>query len=230
MPASGRRDAPAPGGSSPVSYQVGLDLRGRSCLVVGGGDVARRKVDGLVEAGAAVTVVAPACEPMPAAVTVAKRPFRDDDLEGVELAVVASDDRELNARIARLAQERGVWVNAVDDPEASTVILPATLRRGALQVAISTGGASPALARRLRERLEGEFAPEYADLVGLLSELRRAWTPRAIAAGVPPAARRAAWERMLDLPLLDLLVAGRSDEARARAQLVLDTTLGAAAR
>ena len=192
--------------------------------------MARRKVAGLLDAGAAVTVVAPDCLPMPAAVDVRLRPFADGDLAGVAFAVAASDDRALNARIARLGREQGVWVNVTDDPRAGTVILPALVRRGALEIAVSTGGASPALARRLRERLEADFGPEYGELVAMLGELRTAWEPRAIAAGVPPAARRAAWHAVLDLPLVPLFRDGRQAEAEVQARAALERALGDAGR
>ena len=211
-------------------YQAGLDLRGRACLVVGGGAVARRKAEGLAEAGAKVRVVAPECLPMPEGASVALRPFDDRDLEGVTLAVAASDDRELNARVARLARERGVWVNVVDEPGDGDVELPAVVRRGALRIAVSTGGASPALARRIRERLDEEYGPEWGELAELLGALRAEWEPRAIAAGVPPAARRAAWHELLDLPLAELLAAGRAGEAEAQAGAVLERVLAEAGR
>ena len=210
-------------------YPVALDLRGRACLVVGGGAVARRKAGGLVATGALVTVVAPEAQRMPEGVTVQLRPFLDGDLAGVALAVAASDDHELNARVASLARERGVWVNVADDPRAGDVILPAVARRGELQIAVSTGGASPALAQRLRKRLENEFGPEYGELVALLGGLRTAWEPRAIAAGVPPAARRAAWHAVLDLPLAGLLSEGRSADAEKQALAVLELALHNAA-
>lgn len=206
-------------------YAVVLDLRSRACLIIGGGAVALRKARGLIAAGADVTVVAPECLPMPDGVTVALRPFVDADLDGVALAMAATDDRELNARVARLAREHGVWVNVADDPEAGDAILPAVARRGDLQIAVSTGGASPALAQRLRARLEDEFGPEYAELVALLGALRAAWEPRAIAAGVPPAARRAAWHAVLDLPLAGMLADGGRTEAEALAQAILERVL-----
>jgi precorrin-2 dehydrogenase/sirohydrochlorin ferrochelatase len=209
-------------------YQAGLDLRGRACLVVGAGAVAQRKVRDLVEAGADVTVIAPECRPMPKGVTVVRRPFEDGDLVGVALAVAASDDRELNARVAGLARGRGVWVNVVDEPGEGDVVLPAVLRRGELRIAVSTGGASPALARRIRERLDAEFGPEWGALTRLLGALRDAWEPRAIAAGVPPAARRAAWHAVLDLPLTQLLAAGHAADAEAQALAVLERVLAAA--
>ena len=122
-----------------------------------------------------------------------------------------------------------MWVNVVDDPQAGDVILPAVARRGELRIAVSTGGASPALAQRLRERLEDEFGPEYGELVALLGRLRAEWEPRAIAAGVPPAARRAAWHEVLDLPLAELLGAGRGAEAEQQARAVLERALDDAA-
>ena len=196
--------------------------------MVGGGGVAVRKVQGLVEAGAEVRVVAPECLKMPEGVTVALRGFEDGDLAGVTLAVAASDDRELNARVAQLARARGVWVNVVDEPGEGDVELPAVVRRGALRIAVSTGGGSPALARRIRERLDAEFGPEWGELAELLGRLRSEWEPRAIAAGVPPAARRAAWHELLDLPLAELLAAGRADEAGVQARAVLERVLAEA--
>ena len=196
--------------------------------MVGGGAVALRKVQGLVEAGAEVRVVAPECLKMPEGVTVALRGFEDGDLAGVTLAVAASDDRELNARVAQLARARGVWVNVVDEPGEGDVELPAVVRRGALRIAVSTGGGSPALARRIRERLDAEFGPEWGELAELLGRLRSEWEPRAIAAGVPPAARRAAWHELLDLPLAELLAAGRADEAGVQARAVLERVLAEA--
>ena len=196
--------------------------------MVGGGAVALRKVQGLVEAGAEVRVVAPECLKMPEGVTVALRGFEDGDLAGVTLAVAASDDRELNARVAQLARARGVWVNVVDEPGEGDVELPAVVRRGALRIAVSTGGGSPALARRIRERLDAEFGPEWGELAELLGRLRSEWEPHAIAAGVPPAARRAAWHELLDLPLAELLAAGRADEAGVQARAVLERVLAEA--
>ena len=187
--------------------------------------MALRKVEGLLEAGANVLVVAPQVVDMPAGVTVIRRPVRLADLDEVVLAVCASGDAAANAALASEAHRRGVLVNVVDDPEAGTFTVPAVLRRGRLQVAVSTGGASPLLARRLRDELAGQVDDDYAALVDLLAELRRAWEPRAVAAGVAPAARRAAWQAVLDLPLLDLLHRGDSGKARSRAAAVLEDAL-----
>ncbi len=209
----------------PPYYPVLLDLRDAPCLVVGGGAVACRKAAGLCAAGARVTVVAPAVGPLPAEVTVHRRPYAPDDLAGARLVVAATDDPAVNARVAQDARARGVWVNVADDPDAGDLVLPAVAARGALRIAVSTGGASPALARRIREALEAAYGAEYGELVQLLWRLRRSWEPRAIAGGVPGARRRHAWEQVLDLPLLDYLRAGEVDAAAHAAQAVLDAAL-----
>ncbi len=206
-------------------YLVALDLRGRRCLVAGGGAVARRKVAGLLHAGAEVLMVSPYVGPMPDGVVVARRAVQTGDLDNVALAVCATGDAVVNATLAAEARRRGVWVNVVDDPPAGDFTVPATLRRGELQVGVSTGGASPALAGRLRTELEDHFRPEHGALVALLGELRHSWEPAAIAAGLASATRGAAWQRVLDLPLLELLRAGDDAGARRRAQAVLDDAL-----
>ena len=224
-------------------YMAALDMTGKRCLVVGGGTVARRKAAGLLAAGAHVTMVAPDDGPgvdgavgsgiedaatsdrnddLPGTLTVLRHRFVPEDLEGVALVFAATDDAAVNAEVTRLAHERGLLVNVVDAPDTGDLIVPATVQRGALQIAVSTGGASPALARRLRERLEAEFGPAYGELVALLDALRAEWEPRAIAAGVAPAARHGAWYQILDLPLLELIEGGQTDTARAQAQAVLD--------
>ena len=210
---------------APQYYPALLDLRGRDCLVVGGGAVARRKAAGLLAAGARVRVIAPRVAEMPDGVEIVTRHFQSADIAGMALVIAATDDPAVNAEIAREAASWQVWVNVVDDPGAGSLILPSVVRRGALQIAISTGGASPALARRLREQLEEEFGDEYARLVALLRRLRRDWEPRAIRAGVPPPARKAAWASVLDLPLLELLRAGNDEAAAAAAAAVLEKVL-----
>jgi siroheme synthase-like protein len=206
-------------------YLAALDLRGRRCLVAGGGAVAHRKTEGLLAAGADVLVVAPDLGEMPRGAAVERRAVRLADLDGAVLAVCATDDPAVNAALAREARRRGVLVNVVDDPDAGDFTVPAVLRRGTLQVGVSTGGASPALAQRLRDELATRVGDEYGRLADLLAALREAWEPRAIAAGVPPAARRAAWHAVQDLPLLGLIRDGRADEARAQAQATLERVL-----
>ncbi|HOF87703.1 MAG TPA: bifunctional precorrin-2 dehydrogenase/sirohydrochlorin ferrochelatase [Armatimonadota bacterium] len=209
----------------PAYYPLFLDVRGKRCLVVGAGTVALRKVEGLREAGAEVLVVAPDGVPMPAGVTWHRRPFRETDVDGAWLVIAATADRAVNAAVARAADARRIWVNVADMPDESTAIMPAVVRRGALCIALSTAGSSPAFIRRLRLRLEEEFGPEYGDLLALLRALRRSWEPRAKAAGLPDAARREAWERVLELPLLDWIRAGDRQNAGDAAARVLERAL-----
>jgi precorrin-2 dehydrogenase/sirohydrochlorin ferrochelatase len=142
-------------------YVACLDLEGRSCLVVGSGAMAREKVDGLRASGAAVTRVEP-------------QDYRTSDLEGVWLVVVACSDEELNRRVADDAEARRVFCNVADVPELCSFILPALHRRGPITVAVSTGGASPALAQWLRDRFASQIGFEHEQLAGELRK-RRPW-------------------------------------------------------
>lgn len=154
-------------------YPVYLDLRDVPVLVVGAGPVAARKVAGLVAAGARVTVVAPevsAALDRSRVAEVRERPFEPADVEGMRLVLTATGVREVDAAVAAAATAAGVWVNAADQPEDCSFILPAIARNGPLAIAVSTGGASPALARRLRDRA-AELLTD--DVVALALELQR---------------------------------------------------------
>ena len=158
-----------------VLYPIFLDLSGRRCVVVGGGEVANRKARKLLQARARVVVISPEIQPdlESVAVELHRRPYREGDLEGAYLAFAATNVREVNATVAREAKERGIPVNVADKPSDGDFALPSTLRRGRLQVAVSTGGASPTLARRIREKLEEAFEPEWAGIVEELDRNRR---------------------------------------------------------
>ena len=159
-------------------FPLFLKLEGRTCLVVGAGEIGRGKIAGLLEARAKVRVVAPeaADEVVRWArerrLTWARRRFRDADLAGCFCVVAATPSSPLHRRIFRLARRRGVLCNVVDVPELCDFYYPAVVRRGGLQIAISTGGRSPALAQRLRKKLEREFGPEYAEWVEALGRSR----------------------------------------------------------
>ena len=144
-------------------------------MVVGGGEVANRKARKLLQAKAEVVVVSPEVRPELAsmAVEVRRRRYRAGDLEGAFLAFATTDEREVNAAVAREGRERGIPVNVADRPAEGDFALPSTLRRGQLQVAVSTGGASPTLARRIRRELEEVFGSEWAGIVEELSRARR---------------------------------------------------------
>lgn len=158
-----------------VLYPIFLNLSGRRCVVVGGGEVASRKAWNLFQAGAEVVVISPELntELESIAAELHRRAYREGDLDGAYLVFAATDVREVNAAVAREARERGIMVNVADEPSEGNFSLPSILRRGRLQVAVSTGGASPALARSIRRELEGVFGPEWADLVRRVGEARK---------------------------------------------------------
>lgn len=195
-------------------YPVFLDLRQRQVLVIGGGEVALRKVGGLLEAEAQVTVVSPHLHPNLVALRSQRRidhvarPYRLGDLEGYALAFVASDDPSVNALVAREGRERGVWVNAVDDPQHCDFIMPAIIRRGELVVAISTGGSSPAAARKIREELEGFLGGEHVLLLEIASQVRAELRERGVSVDAET------WNRALDGEFRLLLRNGRREEAK----------------
>ena len=137
--------------------------------------MATRKVGKLLRAGAEVVVVSPEVLPELAGmdVEIQRRPYEYGDLEGANLAFTATDSREVNAAVAREARERGVPINVADRPSEGDFAVPSTLRRGGLQVAVSTGGASPKLARRIRGKLEEAFGPEWAGVVEEFDTARR---------------------------------------------------------
>ncbi len=156
-----------------------LDVGGKPCLVVGGGEVAERKVDALLKAGAAVTIVSPMLDERLAAIAgrgevryLARR-WRRGEMAGFALVYGATDDVALQHEIAAEAAELGIPINVADAPEFCSFIAPSVIRRGDLQIAISTGGASPALAAQLRKELEPRFGPEYVRLLDVMRAARR---------------------------------------------------------
>jgi siroheme synthase-like protein len=199
-----------------------VDLEDRPCLVVGGGDVAARKVEMLLGVGARPRVVATRVgrriEELAAAhpeVTVERRAYRAGDLAGVALAFAATDDPALQEAIAREARASGVWLNAVDEPERCSFVMPAVLDRSPLVVAVSTSGASPALARRIRDDVAARLGPEYDAAVAHLAELRTRFVP-----GRP---RQEAFLRLVSGGLLEAL---RGDDGERVRSLIADACAG----
>lgn len=198
-------------------YPVNLIVAGRSCLVVGGGRVALQKVWGLLDADAEVTVVAPEIDEQirSLGVTCHERPYQPPEAAGYRLALAATGDPEVNQRVYDDAEAAGVWINAADDPERCSFILPARVRQGRLLVTVSTQGHSPAVAAWLRERLDRELGPEYDILIGILGEIRNE---------VQAAGRQTEsldWRAALDSGILDLVRAGRLEDAKERLRACL---------
>jgi siroheme synthase-like protein len=195
-------------------YPLLLELEGRPCVVVGGGPVGERKVEGLLAVGAVVTVVSPDLTPGLSAlaetgrITRVPRAYREGDLEGAALVFTALGDPRATAAVADEARRRGIWLNAADDPAHCTFILPAVVRRGALTISVASGGATPALTRALREHLEGALGPEWAALAELAAEARRELR------ATGRAADGETWRRALASDVRALVADRRLDEAR----------------
>ena len=202
-------------------YPVGLVVDGRSCLVVGGGRIAARKVEGLVGAGARVTVVAPdvsdAIRKLPS-VTVVERAVEDGDVAGHWLVFTATGDQAVDQRVFDAAEAARVWSNSADDPDRCAFTLPATLRRGPLLDTTSTGGHSPALATWLRDQIAARVGPEYELLVGLISEVRG----QIQLSG--QSTEDLNWHKAFDSEMLELLRAGLVAEARERLRSCLSSS------
>lgn len=211
----------------PPSYPATLLLSGRPCLVIGGGRVAERKIRSLLHAAADVRVVTreatPAVADLAATGAIALRlgEYSDADLDGVFLVIVATNDADLNRRVSAECQRRGLLVNVVDQPHLCNFYVPALIERGPISLAISTGGASPALAKHLRVLLEAVVGEEYGELSELMASLRGELFDRYDT----QSDRAAAWQRLLQSDVLELLRRGEGVQARQRARELLGLPL-----
>ncbi len=205
------------------------NLRGRRCLVVGGGGIALRKAGLLLQAGAQLYVVAPRIDTRLAQMArdsgggVAERPYQCSDLDGTALVIAATDIETVNAAVSRDAQQRQLSVNVVDNPALCSVILPSIVDRSPLVIAISSGGASPVLARRLRSLLESTVPAAYGRLAMLLGRFRDA----AARKFTDTEQRRRFWEEVVDGPIAELVLSGREGEATTALQRQIDSDDGA---
>jgi len=197
-------------------FPLFLDMRGRKVLVVGGGEVAARKVRSFVGCGAVVTVVAErASAPIvelssSGQVHLLLRPFEQADVEGQSLVIAATNNAAVNAAAGASSRALGIWTNVVDDPELCDFIVPAVVNRGSIQLAVSTGGSSPALAREIRRKVESAIGEEWSDASDILAALRQE------AKRVLPSDddRRAFFEAILATGFVALLAEGKIGEAR----------------
>lgn len=195
-------------------FPIQLDIRGRRCLVVGGGGVGTRKAQSLLACGGAVTVVSPAVteelQRLAARGDIALRMREYDgaDLEGAFLVIGATDDETLNRRVSADAERRGILCNIADRPEKCNFILPAVVRRGDLVLTVSTSGRSPALAKKLRRSLQAQFGEEYAVLLDLMGAIRR----RLLAEAHAPEEHKPVFERLVHSDILTWIREGRRHE------------------
>lgn len=219
---------------------VGLDVAGRPAVVIGGGAVATRKVERLLGGGAAVSVIAPSVdEPIRAAAADGRlawrdRGYADGDLAGAMLVVAATDDAATNAAVAADADACGIWCVRADRGGASeaqparpgSAAFTATVQRGPLQLAVSTGGAGPALAAHLVAELDAAYGPEWGELAALLGELRADPRVAAALAGCDQAERARRWRSVLAADTLTYLRTGDRPRAREVALSCLSSPSG----
>lgn len=197
-------------------YPVYIQLHGQPCVVIGGGNIAEGKVEGLLAAQANVTVISPTITPRlrdlagEKRISYLARAYQTGDLIGAFLVICATDRTEINHAVWQEATANRQLVNVVDDTPRCNFIAPSILRNGDLTIAISTSGKAPALAVRLKERLQRELGPEYARFLELAGELREP-----LAQHIPDfEARKALWYELVDSEILDVLA--RGDESSAR--------------
>ena len=197
-------------------YPVYIEMRGQPCVVVGGGKIAEGKVDGLLAVKANVTVISPDLTSHlhdlanQYQITYIPRAYQPGDLKGAFMVICATDQVEINHQVWQEATENRQLVNVVDDTPRCNFIAPSILRKGDLTIAISTSGKAPALAVRLKQRLQRELGPEYERFLELAGELREP-----LARHIPDfETRKALWYELVDSEILDVLADG--DEAKAR--------------
>ncbi len=204
-------------------YTICINITGRQCVVVGGGDVARRKVASLNEAGAKVLVISPQLESVleymafQNEIKWKKEKFHPSDLDNAYLVVAATDDREVNHKIAELCKKKDILCNVVDAPEEGNFIVPSTIERGLLTIAISTSGVSPSLASGIRQELEMAYGEEYGMFLELCQLLRK----KVIDMFPTQQRRQQVFDRMVSSRALSLLRSGMVEEAHKELEEII---------
>jgi len=195
-------------------FPIQLDIRGRACLVVGGGGVGTRKAKSLIACGGKVTVVSPTATgelqdlAAAGALRVLQREYVGDDLQGMFLVMGATDDERLNRRIRTDAEHLKILCNIADRPEQCDFILPAVVQRGDLIVTVSTSGRSPALAKKLRQDLQSQFGDEYTAFLDLMGAIRK----RLLAEAHAPEEHKPIFERLVHSNILTWIREGRRND------------------
>jgi precorrin-2 dehydrogenase/sirohydrochlorin ferrochelatase len=204
-------------------YPVFLDLDGQKVLVVGGGEVAERKIKTLLTYGCRISVISHHLTPHLKELAVRKRihhlPHESLGtlMDDAFMVIAATDDQDANRQIASRARKQGLLVNAVDQPEDCNFIMPSIVKRGDLQVAISTAGKSPALAKKLRNDMESIFGPEYDSFIELLGMIRK----KLLSKGQASSQNKLIFQRLVDSSLLELIKKGDRNEIRDTLRSIL---------
>jgi precorrin-2 dehydrogenase/sirohydrochlorin ferrochelatase len=199
-------------------YPVYLDLRDRPCLVIGGGGVAERKALSLLEAEAEVTIISPTLTPTlqklseSGKIVHRQKSFEENDLSGEFLVIAATDSPQVNIAAAQSCKKKHILVNVVVPPEESSFIVPSVVKQGELTIAVSTGGASPALAKKIRQELESKYGPEYAFFLDQLGAIRK----RVLEEVGDEGKRSSIFQEIVDSEVIDLLKQGKRGEAELR--------------
>jgi precorrin-2 dehydrogenase/sirohydrochlorin ferrochelatase len=195
-------------------YPIHLDIRGRHCLVVGGGSVATRKTETLLDCDARVTVIGRQASAklqklaQSNSITLKKRGYRTTDLQGIFLVIGATDDEALNQQISHDAEAHNILCNIADRPEACNFILPSIVHRGDLVITISTSGKSPALSKHLRKSLENQFGEEYDQFLQVMGSIRK----KLLSQSHDPADHKRLFNQLIDNGLLELIRDGQKTE------------------
>jgi precorrin-2 dehydrogenase/sirohydrochlorin ferrochelatase len=203
-------------------YPMMANLRGKRCLVVGGGQVAERKIRGLLPTGAEIAVVSPDCTAAirswaeEGMIVLQARRFSPEDVKGAAIVIAATDDSAVNLAVCE-ACESWQWINVVDHPDLCSFHVPSVVERGSVQIAISTGGTNPGLAKKLRRQLEEWIGPEYADYAVFLGEMRS----RVLALKCDERRKRIMLERLLDDRFLQLTREGQRDVRDREADVMI---------
>ena len=201
----------------PTTYcPIFLNLQGKHCVVVGAGEVALRKIRMLLDCGAKVTVISPTVRTEVSQlaksgyVELRRRSYRTGDLKKAAVVISATNRRKINRAVVEEARRPGILINVVDDPGRSDFIVPSFFRRGGLTIAISTSGISPALARKIRMKLEADFGAEYVSVLNLVEQIRSQLKKKKVRVWA------GTWQKALDLDrLIDLVREGRTEEAKS---------------
>jgi precorrin-2 dehydrogenase/sirohydrochlorin ferrochelatase len=209
----------------PRYYPAYLDIKGKRCLVIGGGEVAERKVNSLLKCGAEVSIVSPDLTRRlkelnsKGKIKFLKGKFKEKYLKDIFLVIGATDNSNVNFKVYESANKKNILVNIVDSPELCNFIVPSIIERGDLTIAISTGGKSPALAKKLRKELEDRYGFEYAKFLNLMGNLRK----RISSQIMDKRKREEIYKKLVNSDIIDLIKNGNGESARKRVEKIINS-------